>query len=217
MEHVLYPMKPPARHRDSETQMQVLCLGLSRSGTDSLRAALEILGYKGVYHGFVLTARQREDCAFWVPLMRRKLSRSTRESTNSEVSVVDFDSVLANCEAVTDGPANVFGEELMAFYPDAKVILNRRRDIDAWYASMEKNCLEAFNWPMWILSWFDTRMCWLWWNFDLVMRGYYDNDFKKHGKRVATEHYEALEDKLQSSRRPYLDWSVEQGWCVWNT
>ena len=212
MESILYPLEPPARRRDPETKMQVLCLGLSRSGTDSLRNALEILGYKGVYHGFVITSRQREDCAFWVPLMRRKLAGHLQGKKSEDIGTPDFDSVLASCEAVTDGPANVFGEELMAYYPDAKVILNRRRDTDAWHASMKKTCLEVFSVPMWTLSWFDTSLCWLWWNFDLVMRGYYDGDFDKNGKQVAEKHYKNLERSLAGNNRYYLDWSVEQGW-----
>lgn len=214
MESMFWPLEAPARRRRSDTQMQVLCLGLSRSGTDSLRTALEMLGYKGVYHGFVITSRQREDCAFWVPLMRRKLAGRLNRSDEEpdDIGPVDFDSVLANCEAVTDGPANVFGQELMALYPDAKVILNRRRDADAWHASMKRSCLEVFSIPMWTLSWFDTGLCWLWWNFDLVMRGYYGGDFDKNGKRVSAKHYEDLRRSLMSNNRPYLDWSVEQGW-----
>ena len=64
----------------------------------------------------------------------QRLSSSGLQNDESMTSgeAVNFESVLATCEAVTDGPANIFGEELMAYYPDAKVILNRRRDIEAW-------------------------------------------------------------------------------------
>ncbi|OAA81039.1 hypothetical protein LEL_00584 [Akanthomyces lecanii RCEF 1005] len=210
MERVLYPMKAPSRRRDPAYPMQVLCLGLSRSGTDSLRNALTILGYRDVYHGFVITARQRSDCAFWVPLMRRKLGGGS--SSDDVQPLPDFDSVLGRATAVTDGPANVFGEELMRYYPDARVVLNRRRDADAWSASMERTCLQVFGWPMWTLSWFDAGICWLWWNFDLVMRGYYGGDFARNGTRVAERHYASLEESLQRQDRDFLDWSVEDGW-----
>lgn len=205
MEGVLYPLQPPARRRAPDKHMEVLCLGLSRSGTDSLRNALMILGYDDVYHGFVLTQRQREDCAFWAPLMRRKFAGHSLRGT-------DFDTVLASCEAVTDGPTNVFGEELMQFYPDAKVILNRRRDMDTWYTSMQNTCMQAFSWPMWVFGWFDTGLTWLWWTFWLVMHGYYHGDFEKHGKTVAKQHYEKLENALAEQQREYLDWSVDEGW-----
>ncbi|CVL06460.1 uncharacterized protein FMAN_03671 [Fusarium mangiferae] len=206
MEKFIYPLNPPNRFRDNGKQMQVLCLGLSRSGTDSLRSALRILGYSDVYHGFVITSHQREDCAFWVPLMRRKLRNPNfRES-------IDFDSVLGNCEAVTDGPANVFGHELLTYYPNAKVIINRRRHVDDWYSSMKKTCLEVFSWPMWVLSWFDTSICWLWWNFELVMKEYYKGDFEKFGKETFKNHYKDLESRLTKDERPFLDWTVEDGW-----
>jgi hypothetical protein len=138
--------------------------------------------------------------------MRRRLANRLQGKESEDLGTSDFDSVLANCEAVTDGPANVFGEELMAYYLDAKVILNRRRDTDAWHAS------RVFSIPMWTLSWLDTGLWWLWWNFDLVMRGYYDGDFDKNGKRVAEKHYKDLERSLSSNGRSYLYWSVEQGW-----
>ncbi|KAJ6444599.1 acyl coA binding protein domain-containing protein [Purpureocillium lavendulum] len=208
MERLVYSMQPPARRRDLQKPMQVLCLGLSRSGTDSLRNALTILGYDNVYHGFVITSSQREDCAFWVPLMRQKYARQKETLPPG----IDFDSVLAECEAVTDGPANVFGEELMAYYPDARVVLNRRKDVDAWYASMRRTCLQVFGWPMWVMSWFDTELCWLWWNFWEVMLGYYCGDFERYGKQVAVEHYEKLERSLAQQKRDYLEWTVEDGW-----
>ncbi|KAJ4252292.1 hypothetical protein NW762_010889 [Fusarium torreyae] len=132
MEKLVYLLKPPTRRRDAGKQMQVLCRGLPWSGTDSLRSALMIFGSSDVYHGFAITARQREDCAFWIPLIRRRLASPDFQES------VDFDSVPANCGAVTDGPANVFGEELLSYYPNAKVILNRRRNVDAWYSSMHE-------------------------------------------------------------------------------
>lgn len=116
---MFYQLAPPFRRRPAHKQMSVLCLGLSRSGTDSLRATLLILGYQDVYHGFVITAEQREDCAFWVLLMRLKFDSTGTENNK----FVGSDSVLRNCEAVTDGPANVFSEELLSFNPHAKVIL----------------------------------------------------------------------------------------------
>jgi hypothetical protein len=210
MDKLIYPLKAPQRQRDGNKQMQVLCLGLSRQGTDSLRRALLILGYRDVYHGFVVTAKQREDCAFWVPLMRRKLRDSRHRAL--PLGEIDFDSVLATCEAVTDAPANVLGLELMAFYPQAKVILNRRKDTEAWYKSMQKTCVPYFSWPMWTLSWFDSRFCWLWWNFEIVFKDVYHGDFNLYGKQVAEQHYEDLARSCREQDREYLNWSVEDGW-----
>jgi len=50
----IYPVKRPNKQR-TDHKMQVLALGLSRSGTDLLRRALVMLGYRGVYHGWEIT------------------------------------------------------------------------------------------------------------------------------------------------------------------
>lgn len=207
MDH-FYPLAPPKRHRPADRKMQVLCLGLSRSGTDSIKNALTILGYKDVYHGFNITQKQRGDCTFWIPMMREKIANGHKPLPRA----VNFDSALGPNEAVTDGPANVFGEELMEFYPEAKVILNRRRDVDAWYRSMETTAVAVFSWPLWTLTWFDTGLYWLWKNFDLAERKYFYGDFHKHGKQGAIDHYARLEKHMANQGREYLDWAVEDGW-----
>ena len=45
---------------------------------------------------------------------------------------VEFDKLLGHCQAVSDIPALCFAEELIAAYPEAKVILTVR-DVDSWY------------------------------------------------------------------------------------
>lgn len=55
---LIWPMKEDIRHRDRE--LKVLCLGLGRTGTDSLRNALIELGYNDVAHGwYFMTAEVR--------------------------------------------------------------------------------------------------------------------------------------------------------------
>jgi Sulfotransferase domain len=54
---------PPHRTRFTNKPMQILALGLPRSGTDSLRSALLILGYSCVWHGFDLPSTRPSDCA----------------------------------------------------------------------------------------------------------------------------------------------------------
>lgn len=215
--HPFHQVKAPNRQRAPNKRMQVLCLGLSRSGTDSLRAALQILGYENVYHGFVLTAYQREDCVFWNRILRRKLA-------GESLGAVEFDSCLGNCEALTDAPANIFGPELMDYYPKAKVILNRRRDVDAWFQSLKVNCLGVFSWPMWVFSWFDPLIDLLWNTFGLSFSGYYRKDFKndwrgfstrdfiENGTTVFQQHYDGLEEACRDRDREWLDWSVDDGW-----
>ncbi len=107
----LYRYDEPNIVRDRP--MQVLALGLSRCGTESLKFALEDLGYKGVYHGFEVKGDQ---CMVWSRLWDAKTGGSGRKP-----GVEDFDRLIGNYEAVTDAPCNMFGKEMIEAYPDAKV------------------------------------------------------------------------------------------------
>lgn len=107
----LYRLDEPAVVRDRP--MQVLALGLSRCGTESLKFALEDLGYKGVYHGFEVKADQS---MVWSRLWDAKVAGSGRK-----IGVEAFEKLIGNYEAVTDAPCNMFGPELIQAYPNAKV------------------------------------------------------------------------------------------------
>jgi hypothetical protein len=47
---IIYPISEANRSRTRS--LETVCLGFSRSGTESLKQALEILGCEKVYHGF---------------------------------------------------------------------------------------------------------------------------------------------------------------------
>lgn len=108
----IYRFDEPAVVRDRP--MQVLALGLSRCGTESLKFALEELGYKGVYHGFEVRADQ---CMVWSRLWDAKAAHGSDFKIGTDV----FDRLIGNYEAVTDAPGNMFAEELIEAYPHAKV------------------------------------------------------------------------------------------------
>jgi hypothetical protein len=47
----------------------------------------------------------------------------------------EWDALLGHCQAVTDTPCVVFYKELLAAYPDAKVILTERDNAEQWFRS----------------------------------------------------------------------------------
>ncbi|WIA15436.1 hypothetical protein OEZ85_002085 [Tetradesmus obliquus] len=100
--------------------MELIGAGCGRTGTLSLKTALEILGMP-CYH--MVTIIQRGDVGFW--------------HDAAEGKAVDFRSVLAGSAAVCDWPANFFYKQLMEAYPDAKVILTVR-DPASWYDSVKE-------------------------------------------------------------------------------
>ena len=96
--------------------MRVLALGLSRCGTESLKFALEDLGYNGVYHGFELTPDQG---MVWSRLWDEKVAKGSDARIGTKV----FDTLIGKYEAVTDAPGAMFAKELVQAYPEAKVMI----------------------------------------------------------------------------------------------
>ena len=58
-------------------------------------------------------------------------------------------------------PAYFFAPEMLEVYPDVKVILNTRKDLDAWTKSMEKTIVAVNeSWVFYIASWFEAQTWW---------------------------------------------------------
>ena len=98
--------------------LAVIGAGCGRTGTLSLKEALQILGYP-CYHGFEMAVRGHE--GQWHAALTG--------------GGADWDEMFAGCRATVDFPAAVAFKELMEHYPDAKVILSTR-DPERWAHSV---------------------------------------------------------------------------------
>ncbi|KAK4499975.1 hypothetical protein PRZ48_008161 [Zasmidium cellare] len=205
---LIFPLDEQFRHRDRE--LKVLCLGLGRTGTDSLRNALGELGYNDVAHGWYFMTEENIKTGIQIErLNRAKYSTSSTTSLTAE----EFDKVLGHCMATTDLPMASFGIELLKAYPNAKVILNRRSDLDAWHRS-QLNTIDKINmdWASWSRQWFDAEAFWIGRMLYWVRRetGF---DFARNGKAWYGRHYAAIEEELRREGREWLDWEVRDGWA----
>jgi hypothetical protein len=54
---------------------------------------------------------------------------------------------LSEIQAVTDAPCANLAQDLIAAYPNAKVVLNTR-DVNAWLQSMETSFYAILNWKI---------------------------------------------------------------------
>ena len=106
-------MESKDNHRRRTVPMQVLSLGLPRTGTMSMQAALRILGYSDVHHGIRLIEQPTTSNA-WEALVDAKDDRGAISPPTRET----FDTLLGDCEAVTDSPCAFFAEELLRAYPE---------------------------------------------------------------------------------------------------
>ncbi|KAJ5550492.1 hypothetical protein N7461_005190 [Penicillium sp. DV-2018c] len=205
--HYIYGLPPPTSGNRKEP-MQVLAVGISRSGTESLREALHILGFNHTHHGFdtILPPSSLE-------AMYRLLQK--KYTTGEDLTAKDFDRILSNSVGVSDLFAAEFASELIAAYPNAKVILNVRRDLDSWYQSMQNTMgyydRNPVDWD-WCKSWFSAELFWVRQTMSrTMMPRFFRGSFASNGKWVYQQHVAMIrglglpEDRL-------LQWSVEDGW-----
>jgi len=102
--------------------MRVIGAGFGRTGTTSLKAALEELGF-GPSYSLSEVFRNPEHVGFWEAARRGPAGEE-----------VDWEWFLAGYGVAVDWPACSFYEELMEAFPEAPVILTVR-DPAPWYES----------------------------------------------------------------------------------
>ncbi|KAI8882977.1 hypothetical protein K501DRAFT_333610 [Backusella circina FSU 941] len=103
--------------------LEVIGAGIGRSGTDSLRTALDILGYNTMhFKNFFYDLRLDPDLFINAHYNRQE---------------TDWDKVYENYTAAVDIPTWIWYKDLMKKYPDAKVVLTMR-DPDSWYKSVKR-------------------------------------------------------------------------------
>jgi hypothetical protein len=109
--------------------MQLLGVGFGRTGTMSLKGAIEELGFPCFHMIDLITGENRDrDLPYWIKI------------ANDEP--VDWDEVFEPWEATVDWPAASRWEQLIDAFPDAAVLLNYR-DFDGWYKSVENTILAV--------------------------------------------------------------------------
>lgn len=107
--------------------LRVIGAGLGRTGTLTLKSALEQLGF-GPCHHMVEVFAHMEQADFW----RRA----------AEGAAVDWDEIYAAYAATVDWPGCHFWRQLADRYPDAKVVLSLRNP-QRWWESMSQTILQA--------------------------------------------------------------------------
>lgn len=110
--------------------LKVVGAGLGRTGTNSLKLALEELLGEPCYHMFELTQRP-QDAAAWESAIAGE--------------PVDWQELLSEYSATVDWPAAAFWQEIYAANPEAVVLLSSRDSAETWWASMERTIIAALR------------------------------------------------------------------------
>ena len=107
--------------------LNVVGAGFGRTGTLSLKYALEKLGFGPCYHMAELQSHP-EHVSMWAQAHRGE--------------PVDWDVLFDGYRAAVDWPSCNLWQEQAAFYPNAKVILSTR-DPERWYESVHNTIFKS--------------------------------------------------------------------------
>jgi hypothetical protein len=109
--------------------LAVIGAGLGRTGTHSLKLALEMLGFGPCYH-MAEVFEHPGHAEVW-----RALTDGASQA---------FDAVFSGYRSAVDLPVAYFWRELAAANPNAKIILTER-DEDAWFESVRNTIFERLK------------------------------------------------------------------------
>ncbi|KAJ5273787.1 hypothetical protein N7478_008912 [Penicillium angulare] len=122
-------------------------------------------------------------------------------------------------QAMSDYPAAMFPDELIAAYPSAKVILSIR-DEDGWIRSMEDTILHRWNAeraasqvatdtesevPDSIISTRNEMV-------RKIQRYAWNDNFGKNGRRLFRSHNEHIRQLMKERREDFIEYKPGEGW-----
>ena len=167
--------------------LRVVGAGLGRTGTYSLKLALERLLGGRCHHMAEVIADPEHHLALWGPLLRGK--------------EVDWEEVFAGYVAQVDFPGAAFWRELSEAFPDAAVVLSTR-PAEAWYRSAASTIFQL-----------DGRHGSS--PFSDVWRERFGFSDRLDDAEAMIAAYERHNAAVRSSVLPnrFLEWTVADGWA----
>src|SRR6478736_7536238 len=110
-------------------ELRVVGVGLGRTGTNSLKLALERLLDAPCHHMIEVFANG-EQFPLWVAALEGD---------------PDWTAIYGGYAATVDWPGAAFWRELVAANPDAVVLLSRRESAEVWWNSARRTIFAPFN------------------------------------------------------------------------
>jgi hypothetical protein len=174
--------------------LTIVGAGLGRTGTASLKAALERLLGAPCYHMWELVEHP-EGLDGW----ERALAGEA----------VDWGALLGGYAATVDWPAASFWREILAANPGALVLLSTRESPERWWASMERTVVQSLGTPVPPdrPDWARRRAL-----TTTMMRSRFTAAWPDRHAAIAAyeEHNEAVRREVPPAR--LIDWRPGDGW-----
>lgn len=175
--------------------LEVIGAGLARTGTLSLKTALEQLGYVKCHH-MVEVMGNRKQIDLWNDVVIEGSG--------------DWDSIFEGFRASVDLPSVKYYLELMEHFPDAKVILTVR-DPDSWYRSTRET-IYAFKKTSSGMKWIPRLRKLLRMVDGVYWDGVFHGQFEdvEASKSIFRKHIEDVKASVPAER--LLVFNVRDGW-----
>jgi Sulfotransferase domain len=170
-------------------ELKVVSAGVGRTGTHSLKRALEHLLDAPCHHMLEILA-DPDQIPAWIDAI------NGRE--------VDWSRMLARYGAIVDWPGASFWRELSKAHPDALVLLSVR-DPEEWYRSASNTIFLTFdNMPPEVAPWMDAVR--------RLMGERFSDRFDDPEAMIEAyvRHNDDVRDEVPASR--LLEWSLGDGW-----
>lgn len=161
--------------------------GFGRTGTFSLKLALETLGFGPCYHMFEVSRNPGHD-ALWLAM--------------AEGRGGDWEEIFNGFRSAVDWPVAAFYLPLMERYPQAKVILSLR-DPEAWYESALATIIPSKEDPEGGSSPMTRRIIW---------NGVFDGRVHDKDYAIATYKAHIQEVKRRVPPERLLVYDAQEGW-----
>jgi Sulfotransferase domain len=176
--------------------LKVVGAGFGRTGTLSLKSALEKLGFGPCYHMAEVFPRPQH-VAMW-----------HRLAFEHEI---DWDELFAGFAATVDWPSARWWREIADHFPDAKVLLSVR-DPEAWYKSMINTIYQPMKSPL-PDGVPDTVRLQNEMARKAILGETFGNQFedKAHTLEVFRRHSQEVRDAIDPAR--LLEFDVREGWA----
>ena len=192
------------RRGSSRAVLEVIGLGFGRTATRSLQQALERLGFGPCHHMSSLRT-DRSLVEAWLAIARGESA--------------DWDRMFSGFRAAVDWPTVAYWRELVARYPEAKIVLTVR-DPAQWYASAYET-IYRYTAPQpgraGAVAWVEDRLSpFLRRRREICRRVIWDGTFggrfsdREHAIEVFNGHNAAVQRAVDPER--LLVFQVSQGW-----
>jgi hypothetical protein len=168
--------------------IRVVGAGLGRTGTLSLKLALEQLLGGPCYH-MIEVFEHPEHVAIWHAAMRDE--------------PVDWEALFEGYVSVVDFPAAAVWRPIAAAFPDAPVLLSTRSSSDAWWRSARDTILEPRGAMEGLEAWKAMAM-------DMFNRVSADPRDEALTKAGYERHNAEVRAEVPAER--LIDWKPEDGW-----